>query len=94
LNNCIAHQDYEMASRINVAEFDDMLIFSNVGSFIPGSINAVIDNDSPEEQYRNPFLANAMLNLKMVDTIGSGIRKIFAIQRQKIFPDARLQFFK
>ncbi|MEO6232801.1 MAG: ATP-binding protein [Ferruginibacter sp.] len=86
LNNCIAHQDYEMAARINVVEFDDMLIFSNVGSFIPGSIDAVINNDSPEEQYRNPFLANAMLNLKMVDTIGSGIRKIFNIQRQKFFP--------
>ena len=86
LNNCIAHQDYEIAARINVIELEDMLIFSNVGTFIPGSINAVINNDSPEEKYRNPFLANAMMNLKMVDTIGSGIRKIFNLQREKLFP--------
>lgn len=86
LNNCIAHQDYEIAARINVVELDDMLIFSNLGSFIPGSVNAVINNNSPEEQYRNPFLVTAMLNLKMVDTIGSGIRKIFNLQREKLFP--------
>ncbi len=86
LNNCIAHQDYEMAGRINVIELEDNLIFSNLGTFIPGSINAVINNNSPEEQYRNPFLITGMLNLKMVDTIGSGIRKIFNLQRQKFFP--------
>ena len=86
LNNCIAHQDYEIAAVINVVELDDMLIFSNLGSFIPGSVNAVINNNSPEEQYRNPFLVTAMLNLKMVDTIGSGIRKIFNLQREKLFP--------
>lgn len=40
----------------------------------------------PEEQYRNPFLASAMFNLKMVDTIGSGIRKIYDYQRERFFP--------
>ena len=28
----------------------------------------VINNDAPESQYRNPFLANAMVNLNMIDT--------------------------
>lgn len=86
LNNCIAHQDYEKGGRINVVEFDDRLVFSNVGSFIPGSVEKVIEQDAPEETYRNPFLVAAMFNLKMVDTIGSGIRRMFDYQRQRFFP--------
>jgi ATP-dependent DNA helicase RecG len=86
LNNCIAHQDYSLGGRINVVEFDDQLIFTNVGSFIPGSINEVIENDAPEERNRNKFLLNAMFNLKMVETIGSGIRTIFGYQKHRFFP--------
>ena len=73
LNNCIAHQDYQKSGRINVIEIEDEeLIFSNYGSFIPGSVEKVVMDDAPEEAYRNPFLANAMFNLKMVDTAGGG----------------------
>lgn len=86
INNCIAHQDYSSSGRINVVEKDDELIFTNVGSFIPGSIDNVIREDAPEEMYRNPFLATAMFNLKMVDTIGSGIRRMFNFQRIRFFP--------
>lgn len=67
-------------------ETDDDLIFTNYGSFIPGSVEKVIREDAPEEFYRNRFLATAMVNLKMVDTIGSGIRKIFNFQRLRFFP--------
>ncbi|HUN04901.1 MAG TPA: hypothetical protein PLS00_18805, partial [Niabella sp.] len=31
-------------------------------------------------------LANAMLNLNMIDTTGSGIKRMFVIQRKKFFP--------
>jgi len=86
INNCIAHQDYTKGGRINVIETDDQLIFTNYGSFIPGSVEKVIREDAPEEFYRNRFLATAMVNLKMVDTIGSGIRKIFNFQRERFFP--------
>lgn len=86
LNNCIAHQDYSIGGRINVVERDDELIFTNNGTFIPGTVENVIREDAPEELYRNPFLATAMFNLKMVDTIGSGIRKMFTFQRQRFFP--------
>ncbi len=86
INNCIAHQDYTKGGRINVIETDDQLIFTNYGSFIPGSVEKVIREDAPEEFYRNRFLATAMVNLKMVDTIGSGIRKIFNFQRVRFFP--------
>ena len=62
------------------------MIFSNLGSFIPKTIENVINRDSPEEYYRNQFLANAMVNLNMIDTIGSGIKKIFILQMQRYFP--------
>ncbi len=87
LNNCIAHQDYTLNGKINVVEREDaMLTFSNVGSFIPESVEHVIKSDAPESRYRNPFLANAMLNLNMIDTTGSGIKRMFVIQRKKFFP--------
>lgn len=87
IQNCIAHQDYTKGARINVVEFeDDHLIFSNYGSFIPRSVETVIENDSPEEYYRNPFLVEAMRNLNMIDTQGGGIRKIFNFQRSRLFP--------
>jgi len=86
LHNCIAHQDYELKGRINVVERPDELIFTNLGSFLPGSIENVIATDAPSERYRNFFLANAMVNLNMIDTIGSGIKKMFNLQRQRYFP--------
>lgn len=86
LNNCIAHQDYTKHGRINVVEMDDQLIFTNLGSFIPGSVEKVVKEDAPEEHYRNRFLASAMFNLKMVDTAGGGIKKIFNFQRERFFP--------
>lgn len=86
LNNCIAHQDYTKHGRINVIETDDRLVFTNLGSFIPGSVEKVVKEDAPEEHYRNRFLAAAMFNLKMVDTAGGGIKRIFNFQRDRFFP--------
>ena len=86
INNCIAHQDYTKGGRINVIEMEDQLVFTNLGSFIPGSVEKVIRENAPEERYRNQFLVNAMCNLKMVDTAGGGIRKMFLYQRERFFP--------
>lgn len=86
LNNCIAHQDYCRYGRINVVESEDQLVFTNLGSFIPGSVEKVVKDDAPEEHYRNRFLATAMFNLNMVDTAGGGIRKMFDFQRKRFFP--------
>ncbi len=86
LHNCIAHQDYTQAGRINVVETPDSLLFTNLGTFIPGSIEEVLRRDAPPEQYRNPFLAKAMVELNMIDTIGSGIKRMFTMQKQRFFP--------
>lgn len=86
LHNCIAHQDYNLQGRITVVEKPDELIFSNVGSFLPKNIETVIEQDAPQEYYRNQFLADAMVNLNMIDTIGSGIKRMFLKQKERFFP--------
>ena len=86
INNAIAHQDYTLSGQINVVEYEDHLVFTNKGAFLPGNIENVLLNNAPEEHYRNHFLCNAMVGLKMVDTIGSGIRKMYNFQRKRLFP--------
>jgi ATP-dependent DNA helicase RecG len=86
LHNCIAHQDYDLHGKINVVETPDELIFSNVGDFIPGTVETVIQRDAPPDIYRNAFLTHAMENLNMINTIGSGIKTMFTKQRDRFFP--------
>ncbi len=86
LHNCIAHQDYTKAGRIIVVEQPDSLLFTNLGTFYPGSVEEVVVRDSPQEFSANPLLAQAMVNLNMIDTIGSGIKRTFRIQRDRNFP--------
>ncbi|WP_292394163.1 ATP-binding protein [Methanoculleus sp. UBA303] len=86
LHNCIAHQDYQQSARITVTERPGSLMFTNRGDFIPGSVRNVIERDMPPDRYRNPFLAGAMVELKMIDTIGSGIKRMFRVQRDRNFP--------
>lgn len=87
LHNSIAHQDYTLGGKIIVVENESgWLSFTNVGRFIPKSVEDVVIKDIPESKYRNPFLVNAMVNLNMIDTIGSGIKRMYNIQRHKFFP--------
>ncbi len=86
LHNCLAHQDYAMGGLVRVVEKPDELIFSNLGNFIPGSVAQVIEQDVPPEEYRNRCLSDAMVEMKLIDTIGSGIRRMFMLQRNRFFP--------
>ena len=93
LNNAIAHQDYSKKGRINLVEFeDDHLIFTNLGTFLPKTVENVVLKDSPEEFYRNTFLVEAMRNLGMIETQGGGIRKVFNLQKQRFFPMPEYDF--
>ncbi len=86
LHNCIAHQDYGLSGRINLVERPSAVLLTNVGSFLPGTVENVIHQDAPPERYRNPFLAQAMVNLNMIDTQGGGIKRMFRLQVQRFFP--------
>jgi ATP-dependent DNA helicase RecG len=86
LHNCIAHQDYSLGGRINVVETPNSILLTNVGSFLPGTVEKVIRQDAPLEIYRNPYLAEAMVNLNMIDTQGGGIKRMFQAQIRRFFP--------
>ncbi len=87
LNNAVAHQDYERGGRVSLVENEnDSLVFANQGNFLPGTVEAVIRADTPSTYYRNAFLVAAMVNLNLIDTIGSGIKKMFSLQKERFFP--------
>ena len=86
LHNCIAHQDYQLRGRIVVVEFPDRVLLTNVGDFLPGDIETVIRQDAPQSFYRNNFLADAMVELNLIDTQGGGIKRMFETQRRRSFP--------
>jgi len=86
LHNCIAHQDYGLRGRVQVVETPHALLLTNVGGFLPGRVEAVIEQDAPLEIYRNPYLAEAMVSLNMIDTQGGGIKRMFQTQRRRFFP--------
>lgn len=87
INNAIAHQDYSKCSMIDIVEYeDDKLVFSNKAHFIPESIEKVVTEDIPESFYRNRRLVEVMRNVKMVETQGGGIKKLFSQQKKRFFP--------
>ncbi|MFO1218842.1 MAG: putative DNA binding domain-containing protein [Burkholderiaceae bacterium] len=86
LHNCIAHQDYTQGGRVRVCESPSTLTFFNLGAFLPGSVERVLMAQQPEHRYRNACLADAMVELDLIETINSGLPKMFRIQRQRFFP--------
>ena len=86
LNNCIVHSDYRLGGRIYISEFEDKLILTNPGSFIPGSVEPILKPSYTSPFYRNQLLAEAMVMFKMIETEATGIRRVFHIQREKFFP--------
>ena len=86
LHNCIAHQDYERCGRVVVTEHQDKLIFENEGGFFEGSPDDYIQGHSTPRRYRNTFLAQAMAELNMIDTMGYGIREMYLGQAKRYFP--------
>ena len=86
LHNCIAHQDYTLQERISFVEGEDKLYYGNGGSFIPGTIEEALQHKGPQRHYRNECLCSGMVNFNMIDTVGRGIKKIFAEQRKRFFP--------
>lgn len=86
LNNCIAHSDYSLGGRIYLNEFDDKLLLTNPGTFLPGSIEPVLKPSYNPPFYRNQLLAECMVKLNLIDTQTMGIRKVYRIQKEKFFP--------
>jgi ATP-dependent DNA helicase RecG len=86
LHNCIAHQDYSRNGRIVVTEQPDRLRFENEGSFYEGQPDDYIAGTKTPRRYRNPFLAQAMVELNMIDTMGYGIHEMHERQAKRYLP--------
>lgn len=86
LNNCIAHSDYRLGGRIYLNEMEDRIIITNPGTFLPGSIENVLQPGYNPPFYRNQLLAESMVKFQMIDTAAMGILRVFRIQRDKFFP--------
>jgi ATP-dependent DNA helicase RecG len=86
LNNCIAHQDYRRNERIVVVEKINKIEFINGGSFFEGNAIDYSAGTITPRNYRNKWLAEAMVNLGMIDALGYGIHKMFNSQRNRFFP--------
>lgn len=86
LHNCIAHQNYRLAERVIVTESADRLVFENAGNFFEGRPDDYVLYEKTPRRYRNPFLAEAMVNLRMIDRMGYGIHDMFTRQRERFFP--------
>ena len=86
MHNSIAHQKYEAGARIIVTEKQDSLKFQNDGSFYEGDYKQYITGEKTPKSYRNPTLVKAMVNIKMIDTQGYGIHKMFQSQKDRFLP--------
>lgn len=86
LHNCIAHQRYLSNSRIIVTEREESLDFWNAGDFYDGHFEDYIEGKKTPKKYRNPFLVNAMVNIKMIDSQGYGIHTMFIRQKDRFLP--------
>ena len=86
LHNCIAHQDYTRGARILVKEQPDRLIFESEGAFFEGQPSDYIAGEKTPRRYRNTALAQAMVELNMIDTMGYGIHEMHKSQAQRYFP--------
>jgi ATP-dependent DNA helicase RecG len=87
LHNCIAHQDYTRCERILVIERPTELVFQNAGSFFDGTPHDYVVSNRTPTRYRNRALAQSMVHLRMIDTMGFGIRDVmFKGQARRYFP--------
>ena len=94
LFNSIAHMDYTQGGRIYVDEYEDYFLVQNPGTFLPGDILTVLQPWYTAPYYRNQLLAETMTNLNMIDTVAMGIRKVFKIQQDRLFPMPDYFFMK
>ena len=85
MNNCIAHSDYTLGGRIYLNEFEDKMVITDPGTFLPGTIEAALQRNYNPPFYRNQLLAETMVKFNMIDTQSMGIRKVFRIQQEKYF---------
>ena len=79
LLNCIIHRDYLFSGSTIINMYDDFMELISLGGLVRGiSMDAVFLGVS---QSRNPNLAAVFYRLKLVESYGTGVRKIMRLYR-------------
>ena len=71
---------------IIVTETVDQLRVESAGRFFEGQVSDYTLAEKTPQRYRNRFLADAMVNVNMIDTMGYGIRRMYLEQRKRFYP--------
>jgi ATP-dependent DNA helicase RecG len=86
IHNSLAHQDFRRNGRITVQEFGDRLVIANEGRFYDGEPGDYATGSRSPRRYRNPALAQAMVELGMIDRLGYGIFDMHNRQARRFLP--------
>jgi len=86
IHNAIAHQDFLRAGRVLVQEYSDKVVVTNEGGFFDGLPDEYAAGSRSPTRYRNPMLAQAMVELGMIDTLGFGIFDMYGRQARRFLP--------
>ncbi|HMY80559.1 MAG TPA: putative DNA binding domain-containing protein [Candidatus Absconditabacterales bacterium] len=87
--NCIAHQDYSQQKRITINEtIHQHIIFENAGACLYNAdeFNQIRIKKKTPDRYRNPFLVNAMREIGLMESKGSGHFKMFEYCKKVYLP--------
>ena len=85
LINAIVHRDYDYSGSIIVNIFDNRMEFVSLGGLVKGITLDDVENGI--SQSRNTVLANVFYRLKLIESYGTGIRRIIeAYQNQAVHP--------
>ena len=75
--NCIVHRDYSFSGSNIINIYSDHIDFISIGSIVPGiSMEAIMRGVS---QTRNPALAQLFYRLRLVESYGTGIKKVIKL---------------
>lgn len=75
LLNAVIHRDYDYSGSIIINVYEDRMEFVSIGGLVKGI--TVIDIMNGVSQPRNPIIANVFYRLELIESYGTGIRKIF-----------------
>jgi len=84
LFNAIIHRDYQSNAAIKFYEYSDRIEISNAGGLY-GRVNK--DNFPKDNDYRNPVLAEAAMNMGFVNRFNQGIYRAIDVLRKNGNPD-------
>ncbi|MDR1237978.1 MAG: putative DNA binding domain-containing protein [Propionibacteriaceae bacterium] len=86
IHNAVAHQDFLRAGRVLAQEYPDRLVVTNQGEFFEGLPEEYATGGRSPSRYRNAMLAQAMVELGMIDTLGYGIFDMHNRQAHRFLP--------